>query len=140
MATICSAKTIRGEVCRAKPLYQGTRCFAHSADPKVRYRRDEARRAGGRARMRQVKTFDSTIDEENPPEWFVLSSIADATHALAHVARSSLVGRLEPRAANAITGTLGAMIAAIRDSSLEARVAEMEAALVLSQGDLRAND
>jgi hypothetical protein len=126
----CTATTTAGKPCQAQALPGRDRCVAHEDSPEFVERRDEGRRAGARARGRQLAHGRSaSIDRENPPSWWGLATIDEAAAGLAHVARSVLLGDLDPREANAATGALGALVRA-REGDMERRLETLERALL----------
>jgi hypothetical protein len=124
----CRATKKDGSPCAAPPLLGRELCLHHA--PEKRDDLARSRRAGGEARARGL----ARAPMEPPPEWWPLQNITEASRGLAHVSREVLVGRLDPRSANAATGALNALVGALRGADLEERVRGLEAALGVEGG------
>jgi hypothetical protein len=69
------------------------------------------------------------------PCWWELVTAQDAGRALAFVVQEVLAGRLDPRAANAVTGAASALVNVVRSADLEARLQALEG--ILGPNELR---
>lgn len=130
MTSRCQGLTRDGRPCGVRPLRGADHCINHTPDPDLIARRDEARHAGGRSRGIQLqRTTVPPLDLDLPPTWWKLGAISDVIGAYAWIVRELASGRLDARTANALTGTLGGLVGALREGDLERRLLAMEAAL-----------
>lgn len=93
-------------------------------------RREEARRAGGHARgLQMTRPTLSAALEEDPPEWWELSSDADARAAFGWCVRELATGRLDSRTGNAMVAALNGLVGSLRDEEQEERLRTLERAV-----------
>ncbi len=113
----CTAETQSGAPCRAQPLANENRCFAHADSPASVARRDAARKAGGAGRGAQLR-------RPNPPTMIIapaddddvpLATLGEVEEAQRVITLDLLSGRLSAREALARTKCLGALASRIQD-------------------------
>ena len=84
---------------------------------------------------KNVKTLDDSKHSRSPPRVGPLRSVGDVRSEMARVYRAARMGRLDLGDAKSLTYILVSLGALIRDSDLEQRIAQLEAAVDAQQED-----
>jgi hypothetical protein len=113
----CAATRKDGTPCRAPALPGDSLCWAHS--PATAAKREQARRNGGRERMRRDAVIPSSPD-------VAFQTPADVLALLGRVAGSAMRGELSPRVANCAVYAASVALRCIEGSELERRISELE--------------
>lgn len=134
MAASCAGTLANGSPCGLPALSGRQHCWNHEPGEDMKERREEARRAGGRTRGLQLSrpALLSTL-EEDPPEWWRLSSPSDARAAFAWCVRELAAGRLDSRTGNAMVGALNGLVTSLRDGEQDARLDSLERVLNINR-------
>lgn len=100
-------------------------CFAHSTDPAVRERRAKARAKGSMATSRKYRTKSASFakEDEVPP---CPETAADAARWASWLTRAVSIGTVAPAVAREISGALRIYLAALKDSTTEDDIAELQ--------------
>ena len=130
----CPATAPDGSPCRVPRLSGQSHCWNHAPGADMDERREEARRAGGRARgLQMTRPSLATGLEEDPPEWWELSSAADTRAAFGWCVRELATGRLDSRTGNAMVAALNGLVGSLRDEEQEERLRTLERAVNINR-------
>jgi chorismate synthase len=122
MQTKCSAVKSNGEPCSGTPFKDHPTCWFHT--PEEAARRAEGRKLGGSARSNQNRARKQLVNAIMAPD--------EVGGLLSLTLRNVITGRIEPGIANAAANLARAILAVNEATTLETRLAALEAAVEAS--------
>ncbi len=130
----CVGRLDDGNPCRVPALAGSGFCWNHEPGAEMDERRNEARRAGGRARGLQLSraTANEGLEAE-PPSWWGLTRPDDARAAFGWCVVKLAVGRLDSRTGNALVAALNGLVATLKDAEQEQRMRTLERVLNINR-------
>jgi hypothetical protein len=116
----CKATRRDGTPCQAEATASGW-CFSH--DPALKDKRDQARKKGGRERMRGPVAL--------PPDTpdLPMTNLAEVRDAMAATWNMVRTGRLDCKVGNALAVIANVVVRCVVDGEMEQRLAAVEAQL-----------
>jgi hypothetical protein len=113
----CSATRKDGRRCEAAALPGDVHCFAHSE--RTKQARDQARRNGGKSRMKAAAVLPTAPD-------VVITDIASVTRFLTETASQARRGDIDVKLANCLGYLAGQMLKSLQQGEIEMRLQTLE--------------